>query len=98
MAYVAVKGGTEAIENAYNLLNYQRQKGDSAPLQVEQIQEQLYMAVDRIMSEGGLYAPQAAALALKQSAGWAMFLSFLTLSPASRHATWSWSQSSHETA
>lgn len=69
MAYVAVKGGTEAIENACDLLSYQLQKGDSNPLGVAQIQEQLYLAVDRIMSEGGLYAPQLAALALKQAAG-----------------------------
>jgi alpha-D-ribose 1-methylphosphonate 5-triphosphate synthase subunit PhnI len=69
MAYVAVKGGTEAIGNACDLLSYQLQKNSSAPLGVDQIQDQLYLAVDRIMSEGGLYAPQLAALALKQSAG-----------------------------
>ena len=69
MAYVAVKGGTQAIENACDLLNYQRVKGDSAPLGVDQIQEQLYLGIDRIMSEGGLYAPNLAALALKQTAG-----------------------------
>ena len=69
MAYVAVKGGTEAIENACNLLNYQVLKGNSCPLDVDQVREQLYLAVDRIMSEGGLYAPELAALAFKQAAG-----------------------------
>ena len=69
MAYVAVKGGTEAIENACNLLKYQVLKGDSSALDVDQVREQLYLAVDRIMSEGGLYAPQLAALAFKQAAG-----------------------------
>ncbi len=69
MAYVAVKGGRQAIDNACDLLSYQRQKGASRPLEVEQIEEQLYLGVDRIMSEGGLYAPQLAALALKQAAG-----------------------------
>lgn len=69
MAYVAVKGGTEAIENACTLQSYQLQKGPSAPLGVDQIQDQLYLAVDRIMGEGGLYAPKMAALALKQAAG-----------------------------
>ena len=69
MAYVAVKGGNQAIENACDLLSYQRQKGTSAPLCVDQIREQLYLGVDRVMSEGGLYAPELAALALKQAAG-----------------------------
>ena len=77
MAYVAVKGGTEAIENACNLLSYQLQKGNSAPLEVEQIRDQLYLAVDRVMSEGGLYAPQLAALALKQAAGDSFEASFM---------------------
>lgn len=69
MAYVAVKGGREAIDNACDLLSYQRQKGQSRVLEVEQVEEQLYLGVDRIMSEGGLYAPKYAALALKQAAG-----------------------------
>jgi alpha-D-ribose 1-methylphosphonate 5-triphosphate synthase subunit PhnI len=69
MGYVAVKGGTEAISNAATYLRYLRTTGESDPLAVEQIQEQLYLAVDRVMSEGALYAPKLAALALKQSAG-----------------------------
>ncbi len=69
MGYVAVKGGTEAIENAARLLLYERIKGTSKPLEVDQIKEQLYLLVDRIMGEGSLYAPELAALALKQSAG-----------------------------
>lgn len=69
MGYVAVKGGTEAIENAIKLLNYERIKGSSRPLEVEQIKEQLYLLVDKIMGEGSLYAPDLAALAIKQSSG-----------------------------
>lgn len=69
MGYVAVKGGTEAIESAAKLLNYEMLKGASEPLKVEQIKEQLYLLVDRIMGEGSLYAPELAALAIKQSAG-----------------------------
>ena len=69
MGYVAVKGGEEAIANAEKLLAYQRLKGSSDPLEVRQIQEQLYLAVDRVMSEGSLYAPDLAALAIKQAAG-----------------------------
>lgn len=69
MAYVAVKGGQEAIESACDLQAWQRLKGQSRPLEVDQIREQLYLAVDRAMGEGSLYAPEMAALALKQSAG-----------------------------
>jgi len=69
MGYVAVKGGVEAIENASRLFAYERLKGTSRPLEIQQIKEQLYLAVDRIMSEGSLYAPELAALAIKQSAG-----------------------------
>lgn len=69
MGYVAVKGGNAAIEEACRLFAYERTKGASAPLGVDQIREQLYLAVDRIMGEGGLYAPELAALAFKQAAG-----------------------------
>ena len=77
MGYVAVKGGNEAIEEACRLFAFQRSKGASPPLAVEQIEEQLYLAVDRVMSEGGLYAPKFSALALKQAAGDTFEASFM---------------------
>lgn len=77
MGYVAVKGSTEAIENAAMLLAYERIKGNSEPLEVEQIKEQLYLLVDRVMGEGSLYAPELAALAIKQSAGDTFEASFM---------------------
>ena len=68
--YVAVKGGTAAIENSWHLLARQR-RGDTAlaELTVGQIQEQMSLAVDRVMSEGSLYDAELAALAIKQSSG-----------------------------
>jgi alpha-D-ribose 1-methylphosphonate 5-triphosphate synthase subunit PhnI len=69
MGYVAVTGGQEAIENAEILLNYYRMKNGSDPLEVEQIRDQMRLAVDRVMGEGALYAPTLAALALKQAEG-----------------------------
>ncbi len=68
--YVAVKGGAAAIESSWRLLEDQR-RGDTgmAALTVAQIQEQLSLAVDRVMSEGSLYDPELAALAIKQSSG-----------------------------
>lgn len=77
MAYVAIKGGTKAIENACKLMAYQRMKDSSDPLQIAQIQKQLYLLVDRVMGEGSLYAPELAALAIKQSAGDTLEASFM---------------------
>jgi alpha-D-ribose 1-methylphosphonate 5-triphosphate synthase subunit PhnI len=69
MGYVAVKGGSEAIEQSNSLFAWLRQQGDSAPLMIDQVRDQLYLAVDKVMGEGALYAPEHAALALKQAAG-----------------------------
>ncbi|MCL0081350.1 carbon-phosphorus lyase complex subunit PhnI [Peptococcaceae bacterium] len=77
MAYVAVKGGQKAINAAEQLVNYYRCKGGSTPLQVQQILDQMRLAVDRVMSEGALYAPELAALALKQSEGDSLEAAFL---------------------
>ncbi len=68
--YVAVKGGEAAILNSYHLLAQQR-RGDPAvaELSVAQIIQQLRLSVDRVMTEGSIYDPQLAALAIKQSAG-----------------------------
>ncbi|MES2244166.1 MAG: carbon-phosphorus lyase complex subunit PhnI [Pseudomonadota bacterium] len=68
--YVAVKGGTAAIENSWQLLAVQRRGDPSLPeLSVDQIRTQLSLAVDRVMSEGSLYDPELAALAIKQASG-----------------------------
>ncbi len=68
--YVAVKGGEKAIDAAHELLAHQR-RGDTAITEVEcdQIEQQLGLAVDRVMSEGGIYDRQLAALAIKQASG-----------------------------
>ena len=70
MAYVAVKGGEQAIDNAHAWLAEER-RGDTATpaLSVAQIEEQLGRAVDRVMAEGSLYDRELAALAIKQAQG-----------------------------
>ena len=68
--YVAVKGGAAAIESSWRLLEAQRRgSGSLAALSVSQIREQLSLAVDRVMSEGSLFDPELAALAIKQASG-----------------------------
>ena len=68
--YVAVKGGERAIDNAHRLLAEER-RGDPAvaELSLAQIDQQLALAVDRVMTEGSLYDRALAALAVKQSRG-----------------------------
>ena len=70
MAYVAVKGGERAIDNAHAWLAADR-RGDPAVAEVglAQIREQLGRSVDRVMAEGSLYDPELAALAIKQAQG-----------------------------
>jgi len=68
--YVAVKGGETAISNAHNLLAEQRRGDRTVPeIAVDQIAEQLGLAVDRVMTEGSLYDRELAALAIKQAQG-----------------------------
>lgn len=70
MAYVAVKGGEQAIENAEALLQTLRRGDANTPeLSIEQVKQQLALAVDRVMCEGSLYDPDLAALAIKQAWG-----------------------------
>ena len=68
--YVAVKGGEAAIRNAHQLLAERRRGDRGVPaLTVDQILEQLTLAVDRVMGEGSLYDRRLAALAIKQARG-----------------------------
>jgi alpha-D-ribose 1-methylphosphonate 5-triphosphate synthase subunit PhnI len=70
MAYVAVKGGERAIDNAHAWLAEARRGDPSVPdLATDQIREQLGRAVDRAMAEGSLYDRDLAALAIKQAQG-----------------------------
>ncbi|KFC67402.1 Phosphonate metabolism [Devosia sp. LC5] len=68
--YVAVKGGEAAIANAHALLADRRRGDRQVPaLGIEQIIQQLGLAVDRCMAEGSLYDRELAALAIIQSRG-----------------------------
>lgn len=68
--YVAVKGGEKAIDNAHKLQAKKRRGHTDAPeLSIQQIKEQMKLAVDRVMTEGSLYDPELAALAIKQAHG-----------------------------
>ena len=68
--YVAVKGGEQAIDAAHRLLAEVRRGDPAVPeLSLQQVLQQLGLAVDRVMGEASLYDPELAALAIKQAAG-----------------------------
>ncbi|WP_336326506.1 carbon-phosphorus lyase complex subunit PhnI [Halovenus sp. HT40] len=77
MGYVAVTAGEEVIERAEQLFEKQRLAGDSEALDVDQLDDQLGRLTDQAMSEGGLYAPRLAALAVKQAQGDTVEAAFL---------------------
>jgi len=68
--YVAAKGGEKAIRNAHALLAKRRRGNGNLPsIGLDQIAQQLTLAVDRVMAEGSLYDVELAALAVKQARG-----------------------------
>jgi len=70
MGYVAIRGGEQAISQAQGLLEFLRARGGSeASLDHEMISSQLWALHSRALSEGGIYDPKLASLAIKQSGG-----------------------------
>jgi alpha-D-ribose 1-methylphosphonate 5-triphosphate synthase subunit PhnI len=68
--YVAVKGGENAIAASHALVDHARRGDREIPeLSVDQIDQQLTLAVDRVMAEGGVHDRGLAALAVKQARG-----------------------------
>ncbi len=68
--YVSVKGGERAIRNAHRLLDKARRGDPRVPeITADQIDQQLALAVDRVMTEGSLYDRALAAQAVKQARG-----------------------------
>ncbi len=68
--YVAVKGGERAIGNAHAWLDETRRGDPALPeLSVQQVEQQLGLAVDRVMAEGSCHDRGLAALAVKQAKG-----------------------------
>lgn len=68
MGYVAVKGGTLAIEESIKRLKYERIKKGQA-IEVEKIEAGMRGLIDQVMSESSLYSETLAAIAIKQAEG-----------------------------
>jgi alpha-D-ribose 1-methylphosphonate 5-triphosphate synthase subunit PhnI len=68
--YVATKGGEQAIGAAHAWLAETRRGDTTLPeIEVAQIEQQLSLAVDRVMAEGSCHDRGLAALAVKQAKG-----------------------------
>jgi alpha-D-ribose 1-methylphosphonate 5-triphosphate synthase subunit PhnI len=68
MTYVAVKGGTEAIEESIRRIKYERIKHGKT-IGVDEIQCGMRSLVDQVMSESSMYSEVLAALSIKQAEG-----------------------------
>jgi alpha-D-ribose 1-methylphosphonate 5-triphosphate synthase subunit PhnI len=68
MGYVAVKGGTRAIEQSLQRIQYERLRQGKV-LGVPAIEAGMRGLVDQVMSESSMYSEQLAALAIKQAEG-----------------------------
>ena len=67
MAYVATRGGENAIQQSEQLFHDLR--GPVTATFIQTLLQTMPYLVDRVMSDAGLYAPELAALALAQSGG-----------------------------
>ncbi len=67
MAYVATRGGEDAIQQAERLFHDLR--GNLSGDYVRSLMETMPYLLDRVMGEASLYAPELAALAVAQSGG-----------------------------
>lgn len=72
MGYVAIKGGAQAIEGTKDVFEFLRTSqtdSDVQPLDIDTIENQLRLLHSRVISEGGVYHPKLASLAIKQAQG-----------------------------
>lgn len=78
MGYVAIKGGGQAIEGTKEVYDFlrTRQSDNALPLDSKTIENQLRLLHSRVISEGGVYHPQLASLAIKQAQGDTLEASF----------------------
>jgi alpha-D-ribose 1-methylphosphonate 5-triphosphate synthase subunit PhnI len=67
MAYVAARGGEQAIQNAEGF--YRDLNGNYSSEFLQNLERHLPYLIDRVMGEGSLYSPELAALAIAQAGG-----------------------------
>jgi alpha-D-ribose 1-methylphosphonate 5-triphosphate synthase subunit PhnI len=68
MGYIAVRGGTRAIEASIERLKYERLRRGAGPSR-KSIEAGMRALVDQVMSESSLYSEEVAAAAIRQAEG-----------------------------
>jgi len=68
MGYIAVRGGTEAIEASIERLRYERLRKGAGPTRGS-VEAGMRALVDQVMSESSLYCEEVAAAAVRQAEG-----------------------------
>jgi len=68
MGYIAVRGGTEAIDASIARLKYERLRKGSGPSR-KSVEAGMRALVDQVMSESSLYSEEVAAAAIRQAEG-----------------------------
>ncbi len=68
MGYIAVRGGTKAIEASVERLRYERLRKGAGPSR-KSIEAGMRALVDQVMSEASLYSEEIAAAAIRQAEG-----------------------------
>ena len=78
MGYIPIKGGSAAIREAARAMEFLRTRGaGEEPIEVGQIENQLHFLHGKVLSEGALYDPELASLAIKQSMGDSLEAAFM---------------------
>jgi alpha-D-ribose 1-methylphosphonate 5-triphosphate synthase subunit PhnI len=80
MGYIPIKGGTGAIAQAALAMEFLRTcgaKNGELPLQADQVEHQLHFLHGQVLSEGALYDPELASIAIKQSMGDSLEAAFM---------------------
>lgn len=80
MGYIPIKGGGNAIRQAARAMEFLRTQGageGELPLSMEAIEHQLHFLHSQVLSEGSLYDPELAALAIKQTMGDSLEAAFM---------------------
>jgi alpha-D-ribose 1-methylphosphonate 5-triphosphate synthase subunit PhnI len=88
MGYTSVRAGADAIAAAARLMRELPMDNGEARLELRQIRHQLRAAVEQIIGEGSLYAPDLAALALRQAEGDMAEAAFMLRAYRSTFAAW----------
>ncbi|HWQ61217.1 MAG TPA: carbon-phosphorus lyase complex subunit PhnI [Negativicutes bacterium] len=93
MGYAIIKGGHKAREESEKINDlFRLAEANAQSLPAEMVEKQMRFAVYKVMSEGSLYAPELAALAIKQAEGDLIEATFIMRSICTTFRRWGYSE------